>query len=57
MSVRLPDLREYLARLGTALDSECILVAAGGTIPTFARIKGSTKDIDFVVGKRFGVCR
>lgn len=57
MSVRLPDLKEYLARLGTTLDSECILVAAGGTAPTFARIKGSTKDIDFVVEKGFGVCR
>lgn len=49
MSVRLSDLQEYVAKLGAALDSECTLVAAGGTALTFARIKGSTKDIDFVV--------
>ena len=43
------SLYEFLRELGDVLNSNCTLVAAGGTALTLHDIKHSTEDVDFVV--------
>ena len=49
MAVDSTTLGMFLQRLGGVLESECTLVAAGGTALTLHGIKRSTDDVDFVV--------
>lgn len=49
MAVDSGSLHEFLRELGDVLNSNCVLVAAGGTALTLHGIKYSTEDVDFVV--------
>lgn len=49
MGVDADSLLTFISSLGDAIDSECLLVAAGGTALTLHGMKQSTKDVDSVV--------